>query len=241
MKIDGLSWRPTSVRVGRSRETVERNKHVSRLRSTRTEGRDAGFTLIEVMISLLIFGLLAAAGVALLSFSARAQRLTDAKLADVSARNRLSSILTADLAQAAPRATRGSGGETLPPFAGESGSGAAPPLRLVRAGWSNLDGAARPDVQKVEYAVIDGAFARIAYPMLDGAQPLPPSALLARVRQVALRYRIRGAWSDRWTGTPQAPLPDALELRILRADGVETRQLFLVGTGYGRRVDDRVG
>lgn len=47
-----------------------------------------GFTLVEVMISLLIFGLLAAAGVALLSFSVRAQGLTGARLEAVSARNR---------------------------------------------------------------------------------------------------------------------------------------------------------
>ena len=102
-----------------------------------------GFTLVEVMISLLIFGLLAAAGVALLSFSVRAQGLTGARLEAVSARNRLSSILTADLAQAVVRTTRGEGGEMLPAFAGESGSNGAVLLRVVRGGWSNLDGAPR--------------------------------------------------------------------------------------------------
>lgn len=200
-----------------------------------------GFTLVEVMISLLIFGLLAAAGVALLSFSVRAQTATGLKLDDVSAMNRLSAILTADLAEATTRTTRDADGRGLPAFTGEAGASAAPMLRLVRSGWSNLDGAPRAGVQKVEYAVIDGALARIAYPMLDGAAPLPPTALLPHVRQVTLRYRIKGAWSDRWTGTPQAPLPDALELRVLRNSGVATRQLFLVGTGYGRRIDERVG
>lgn len=200
-----------------------------------------GFTLVEVMISLLIFGLLAAAGVALLSFSVRAQTATGRKLDDVSAMNRLTSILTADLAEATMRTTRDTDGRVLPAFTGEAGASAAPMLRLVRSGWSNLDGAPRAGVQKVEYAVIDGALARIAYPMLDGAAPLPPTPLLAHVRQVALRYRIKGAWSDRWTGTPQSPLPDALELRVLRDSGIATRQLFLVGTGYGRRSDDRLG
>ena len=193
------------------------------------------------MVSLLIFGLLAAAGVALLSFSVRAQGATAAKLDDVSAMNRLASILTADLAQAAPRTTRAEGGETLPAFTGESGSGGTPLLRLVRGGWSNLDGAPRASEQKVEYALIDGALVRIAYPMLDGAAALPVTPMLSHVRQVALRYRLKGAWSDRWEGSARAPLPDALELRVLRDTGVETRQLFLVGTGYGRRVDDRAG
>uniref|UniRef100_UPI0035CC824F type II secretion system minor pseudopilin GspJ n=1 Tax=uncultured Sphingomonas sp. TaxID=158754 RepID=UPI0035CC824F len=201
----------------------------------------SGFTLVEVMISLLIFGLLAAAGVALLTFSVRAQTATGAKLEDVSAMNRLTAILTADLAQAIPRATRGEGGERLPAFTGESSASAAPMLRLVRSGWANLDGTPRASTQKVEYGVVDGALARMAYPMLDGAPPLPPSALLGHVRKVALRYRIKGAWSDRWVGGAQAPLPDALELRVLRDNGIATRQLFLVGTGYGKRPDDRAG
>ncbi len=194
-----------------------------------------GFTLVEVMISLLIFGLLAAAGVALLSFSVRAQAATDAKLDDVQALNRLSSALAADLAQATERQTRNEAGDLLPAFSGEPGSGSAPMLRLVRGGWSNLDAAPRPSEQKVEYRVANGALERIAYPMLDGAQPLTPAVMLTRVRQVSLRYRINGAWSDRWQGTPIYALPQAMEMRVLRDDGVEFRQVFLVGAGYGKR------
>ncbi|WEK01616.1 MAG: type II secretion system minor pseudopilin GspJ [Candidatus Sphingomonas phytovorans] len=194
-----------------------------------------GFTLVEVMISLLIFGLLAAAGVALLSFSVRAQAATDAKLDDVQALNRLSSALAADLAQAMERQTRNEAGDLLPAFSGEPGSGSAPMLRLVRGGWSNLDAAPRPSEQKVEYRVANGALERIAYPMLDGAQPLTRAVMLTRVRQVSLRYRINGAWGDRWQGTPIYALPQAMEMRVLRDDGVEFRQVFLVGAGYGKR------
>jgi general secretion pathway protein J len=77
---------------------------------------------------------------------------------------------------------------------------------------------------------------RVAYPMLDGAPPLPAAPLLAHVRQVSLRYRLDGAWSDGWSETPLAPLPQALEVRIVRDDGVELRELFLVGTGYSPTV-----
>lgn len=197
----------------------------------------AGFTLVEVMVSLLIFGLLAAAGVVLLSFSVRAQTATAAKLDQDTALARLTSALTADLAQATPRTTRAADGGVLPPFTGEAGSGAAPMLRLVRGGWSNLDGAPRAAAQKVEYRLDDGVLTRVAYPMLDGAAPLPPAVMLDRVAQVTLRYRVKGAWSDHWAGTAEAPLPDALELVIHRADGVDYRQLYLVGTGYGKRPD----
>lgn len=203
--------------------------------------QEAGFTLIEVMISLLIFGLLSAAGVALLSFSVRAQGATAAKLDDVSAMNQLSAIMTADFAQALDRPVRDEGGNITPSFVGGSGPDAMPMLRLARGGWSDLDGMPRAEVQKVEYALVDGAFARIAYPMLDGATPLPPAAIVTHVKQVALRYRLRGAWSDRWVGNRLAPLPDAVELRIVRTSGIETRQMFLVGTGYARRFNDKTG
>ncbi|QNA84109.1 type II secretion system minor pseudopilin GspJ [Sphingomonas sp. So64.6b] len=195
-----------------------------------------GFTLIEMMISLLIFGMLSAAGAALLSFSVRAQGVTGAKLDDVGALNRLSSALSADLAQASFRATRNEAGDMLPAFTGESGSGPSPMLRLVRGGWSNLDQARRAGEQKVEYRLANGNMERIVYPMLDGAEPLAPSVLLADVREVALRYRVNGAWSDTWQGSAQAPLPQVLEMRLVRGNGIEFRQLFLVGAGYAPKV-----
>ncbi|WP_380787345.1 type II secretion system minor pseudopilin GspJ [Sphingomonas sp. R86521] len=193
---------------------------------------EAGFTLIEVMVSLLIFGMIAAAGVAILSFSVRAQGTTGAKLDDMTALTRTVSILSADLAQARDRGARDEAGTMMPAFVGQSGSGVAPMLRFVRAGWSNLDGAPRASLQKVAYQVQDATLQRIAYPMVDGAQGLPPAALMTHVRQVALRYRIAGAWSDRWDGTTGVPLPDALELQVQRDDGTLFRQLFLVGSGY---------
>lgn len=199
---------------------------------------EAGFTLVEVMVSLLIFGMIAAAGVAILSFSVRAQGTTGAKLDDMSALTRTVSILSADLAQARDRGARDEAGTMLPAFVGQSGSGVAPMLRFVRAGWSNLDGAPRASLQKVAYQVQDSTLQRIAYPMVDGAQGLPPAALMTRVRQVGLRYRIAGAWSDRWEGTNGVPLPDALELRVQRDDGTLFRQLFLVGSGYVPTMDE---
>ena len=191
---------------------------------------ERGFTLIEVMVALLIFSILAAGGVALLSFSVRAQAASGAKLDDLGALQRTLSILSADLAQASNRAVRDEAGTVLPAFVGENGAGQSM-LRLVRGGWTNLDAAPRSDAQKVAYQLSGDVLQRIAYPRLDGAQALPAAPLLTRVQGVRLRYRYRGAWSDRWDGAGGVPLPQAMELRIRRA-GVEYRQVFLVGTGY---------
>lgn len=193
---------------------------------------EQGFTLVEVLVALLIFAILASAGVALLSFSVRAQAASGRKFDDLAALNRTLSIMGADLAQASARGTRDEAGTPLPAFAGEAGGDAATMLRLVRGGWTNLDEQPRPGMQKVAYRVSGGVLQRLAYPQLDGAAPLPPAALLDRVAAIRLRYRFRGAWSDRWDGAGGVALPQALELRLTRANGVEYRQMFLVGAGY---------
>ena len=187
-----------------------------------------GFTLVEVMVALLIFGMLAAAGVAILSFSIRAQAATGGRLDDVSALNRTVSLLSGDLGQALDRPARDQAGTMLPAFVGEADGR----LSLVRAGWSNVDASARAGIQKVDWRIQDGALVRQAYPMLDGAAPLTAAVLLDHVTGIGARYRYRGAWSDRWDGAADAPLPDAVELTIQRAGGRSYRAMMLVGTGY---------
>ena len=190
-----------------------------------------GFTLIEMMIALLIFSMLAVAGVAILSFSVRAGAATGTRLDDVAALNRTLSVLSADLAEAVDRPTRDEAGIVRPAFAGESAGSAAAMLQLVRGGWSNLDALPRPGLQKVAYRLEHDALERVAYPQLDGAAPLAPAVLMTGVHDARLRYRIAGAWSNRWDGTTGAPLPQAMELTLVRADGRTWRRLFLVGNG----------
>lgn len=191
-----------------------------------------GFTLIEVMIALAIFAMIAAAGVAILAFSVRAGAATGTRLDGSAALARTVSIMSADLAQAIDRPTRDEGGAVRPSFVGEQGATAAPLLSLVRGGWSNLDGAARPGLQKVAYQVEHGALERIAWPQLDGAPPLAPAVLMTGVTDVRLRYRLAGAWSDRWDpARTGVALPQAAEVTIVRRDGTSWRELFLVGNG----------
>lgn len=205
-------------------EASLRPGRVPRLGSGRT-GNDGGFTLVEVMVALMIFGLIASAGVGILAFSVRAQAATSAKLDDIGALGRQSSLLAADLAQAVNRPARDERGTLLPAFVGDATS-----VTFVRAGWSNIDGLPRSSLQKVSYRLNGDGLDRIAWPMVDGATALPAAAALTGVQSAQLRYRIAGAWSDRWDGRT-APLPQALELVVTRKDGVTFRQMFLVGSG----------
>ena len=173
----------------------------------------------------MIFGMIASAGVALLAFSVRAQAATTARLDDIGALGRQSTLLAADLAQAVDRPARDERGTLLPAFVGDAAS-----VTFVRTGWSNIDALPRSSLQKVSYRLAGDTLERIAWPMVDGAAPLPPAAALSGIRAARLRYRIAGAWSDRWDGAT-APLPQALELVVERKDGLTFRQLFLVGSG----------
>ncbi|MDQ2892790.1 MAG: type II secretion system minor pseudopilin GspJ [Pseudomonadota bacterium] len=196
--------------------------------TARVRVAEGGFTLVEVMVSLLIFGMLAAAGVAILSLSVRAQETTGMKFDDVSALNRTLALMSGDLGQATMRAARDEGGAIQPAFTGQADG----TMRFVRAGWSNIDGAPRSSLQKVAYRVEGGVLQRIAYPLVDGAAPLPATALLTAVERVSARYRFKGAWSDRWDGSQGAPLPEAVELSIARKGGRGYRAMMLIGTGY---------
>ena len=82
------------------------------------------------------------------------------------------------------------------------------------------------------YRLGSGTLERIAYPLLDGAAPLPAATLMTRVRAMRVRYRYNGGWSDRWDGAGGLPLPDAAEISLVRDDGTQWRTMVLVGTGY---------
>jgi general secretion pathway protein J len=125
-----------------------------------------------------------------------------------------------------PRATRNEAGDPTPAF-----EGAPDRFALVRAGWDNLDDAARPNLQRVEYALVDGRLLRRQWPMLDGAAAEPAAAVLDRVTALRLRYRSRDGWRERWDAIRTDLLPRAVELIVTQAGGPEYRYVFLVGAG----------
>lgn len=189
---------------------------------------EAGFTLVELMVALLIFGLLSASGVALLAFgvdtrAAAAQR-TDA----LSAALRTRALLTADLAQATPRLYRREDGSLSAAF---RGSEADLLLAFIRRGWANEDKAPRASLQRVEYRLIDRRLERVSYAHVDGSRRGTTAVLLEGVQSLRLRYRIGGEWRDQWDSVRPEVMPQAVEA-VIALDGTpELRQLFLVGTG----------
>jgi len=186
-----------------------------------------GFTLVEMTVALLIFGMLASAGVALLSVSVRAQEAADTKLDEAASMRRATALLAGDLANAAPRLHRDEQGATRPAFTAGEGEVV---LSLVRRGWENAEGEDRSSLQRIDYRLTGGTLRRDAYPHVDGARPDRSAILLSGVRTVTIRARANnGQWREIWDPANPSELPRAVELTFDTEKYGQLRQVLLVG------------
>ncbi len=189
-----------------------------------------GFTLVEMLIALAIFGMLTAAGVTLLTLTVRTQETSARLLDELGAVRRTGALLTADLGQATARIRRARDGRPVQAFIGAGGDQALL-IALVRRG--DDDEAARQGaLQRVEYRLNEGRLERLAFNHVDGEAESVTVPLLDGVRRLRLRYRDEeGGWRESWDPTDPTRLPSAVELVSDSEDHGALRQLFLVGGG----------
>ncbi|MGV3769140.1 MAG: type II secretion system minor pseudopilin GspJ [Sphingobium phenoxybenzoativorans] len=205
----------------------------------RPRTNEYGFTLIELLVALVIFAMLAAAGVLLLGNSVSAQGAIRGHLDGMAAIQRTNGALTADLAQAVPRISRTENGLLAPAFFAQQQGENAPVMQFVRAGWTNMDESPRPTLQKVEYWVRQGRLERRTYPLVDGAQGAQPATLLEGIDGAVLRFRdARGDWRDNWASTQPDLLPRAVEIVLSRTGAPSLTLKFLVGPGPAEKQDE---
>lgn len=179
---------------------------------------EAGFTLVEMLVALSLFALVAGIGTLMAFTAARSHVATGARLASAQALLRARAILTADLAQAAPRVTHADTGATLPAFM-LTRTG----FVLVRRGVAGV----LPSVRRVAWGWDGARLVRQSWATLDGGAPEPPVTLLTGVTGVRVRVATTAGWSDAWR--PQRPqdLPRALELTLGRDGGAVTLRLLV--------------
>jgi general secretion pathway protein J len=198
-----------------------------------TRRASAGFTLIELMVALFIFAMLAAAGISLLSFGVRAQAAATQRLEDTADLRRFSGLLAADLVQALPRLARGPDGQPVRAFTGNDGRSDPLLLGYVRAGLTNPTNSARAGIQRVDVTLADGRLTRLAYPMVDGSGASAGVVLADRVAAVTMRYRdAKGEWRPRWDDAFTASLPSAVEMTVTRTGAPPLTLAFLTGPTY---------
>lgn len=194
----------------------------------RPSAASRGFTLLEVLVALAVFGMLSLSAVLVLAHAVDQQDAVRTHLDRLAELQVAHGLLQADLSQAAKRRTRrADGGADRHAFNASPHDPRWPLLAFVRHGWSNPEGAPRASLQYVEYRIADGRLERSARSDLDGARSGTPQVLLTGVRSASILFHVQGRWNDGWIGGLDA-LPDALALELELERIGRVRQVFLL-------------
>ncbi|MBK7162866.1 MAG: type II secretion system minor pseudopilin GspJ [Sphingomonadales bacterium] len=185
-----------------------------------------GFTLVEMLVALFVFGLISAAGVTLLRSTADSQIQLRDKLGERATLSRLSNLIEADLAQAVPRPTRIEGGSTRTAF--ETGDGKL--FTFSRIGAAPDIASDQSSLARITFRLDGSKLVRSASTHPDGARGGSDAVLIDGLRQATVRLREPdGGWREDWTAVDAEQMPRALELVLTTHDGKNYRMLYLVG------------
>ena len=201
--------------------------------------RCAGFTLLELLIAIAIFALLAVGTWRMLGAvidSDEATRVQEQQLRELV---RAVSAFERDVRQVVARPIRDPYGEPREALLGEH-QGDNDALELTRSGWRNPTGAQRSRLQRVRWQLSGERWERRYWTVLDQSQDSLPQVqnALDGVTAMTLRYMDdNGDWQDSWPPAGLAGderlgrLPHALELTLEhRRYGELRRVLRLVDT-----------
>jgi general secretion pathway protein J len=188
-----------------------------------------------MLVAVMIFAMLATAGVMLLRGGVEGQAAISRHLDALADVQRGLATLDSDLSQAAVRISRTQAGSFAPAFYGRAAQGSEPLMQFVRDGWSNPGTLRRASLQKIEYWWRNGRIERIGYPAVDGAAPPEPAILFDKVSALAVRYRDRqGNWRERWAPETPEQVPTAVELLLTRGRDAPLTLRFLVGAALSQ-------
>lgn len=193
-----------------------------------------GFTLIEVMVAVAIFGVMS-----MLAYTALGSTLSSAeylgnRMDRLQAVQRTMRYLSTDLFQTAPRPVRTELGDSFAPALRTSLSSEYA-LELTRGGWGNPAGLPRSTMQRVAYRLEEDELVRYHWNVLDrtyGNEPIA-TVLLDDVEGLYFRYfDASGEPSEVWPPQSQSGgaglrlRPRAVEIVLTLVDQGEIRRLL---------------
>ncbi len=190
--------------------------------------KSAGYTLVEVLIAVTVFAVLAASAYVALNGLARAAMEQRERGESLAALQLAVARFDADLRQVATRPVRLSDGGHEPALTGGRQN-----LTATRAGWANPAGLRRSQLQRFSWSLQQNSLVRLSWPVTDAAAATQPMAdsVLNDVRIIEFRYRDgTGRWHDQWPPAQGGvgALPVAVELSLdSRKHGVVRRLLVL--------------
>jgi general secretion pathway protein J len=173
----------------------------------------AGFTLLELLVALAIFGLLATMSYSGLRVVMTQQSGTELAADQLSELQKLYLVMQRDIEQVVERSIRDEYGDQQPPLIG------AETLQLTRAGWRNPVGRQRSNLQRVGYALEDQRLVRYSWIVLDRAQDSEPLVQLLTEAIDQLQFRYLGGdneWKEQWPDTESSAAPSIVPVSLPR-------------------------
>ena len=181
--------------------------------------RTRGFTLLELLVALAIFSVVAVLAYGGLSTVLDQSALTEERADRLGMLQKTYLILQRDLEQVVPRDIRDEFGDRIGPLTGK------PTFQFTRGGWRNPLDHPRSTLQRVGYLLEDGKLTRYAWSVLDRAQDSKPveQLLAADITDLQVRYLdAQNRWQEQWPkeqsgADPEGPseaLPRAVELTL---------------------------
>lgn len=186
--------------------------------------RCGGFTLIEVLVAVAVFGIFSViASMTLGQMLSNSDMLTE-RMDRLQSIQRTINYLSTDFVQAAPRPIRADLGME-PALRSSFGSEFA--LELTHNGWPNSAGVPRSTQQRSAYRIEDEELIRYHWNVLDRtANSLPvATVLLDSIDSLTFRFlQQNGDWSDQWppaqagAASNTSLLPRAVEMTLVLPD-----------------------
>lgn len=197
---------------------------------------EAGFTLIEVLVSIFALALLVSTGGAMLNSAIAGQKAVDGRLEGLRKIQIARAHLSSDIGNAVKRGARLSNleNERQSFFGGQRKQNGAI-LGLIRSGWSYIDNEeTRSDLVIVEYIFQQDTLSRKVWLRPDRVRdtPLFEETILTGVQNIDISFSAAGEPANVWEYFEvdgQPILPDTVTLNILFEGGGASEQKFLVG------------
>ncbi len=202
--------------------------------------RQAGFTLLEMLVAIAIFASLSVGAYQVLRGVLTSDEVAKKKEARLSELQLAFSLLERDVSQMVPRSGR-IDGENNKVLLAASRFGQQSDdwgMAFIRGGWLNPDGILpRSGLQRVGWRLKEQTLERMSYLYPDpviGTEPrIQP--VLTGVTALRLFFYDKGQWKEEWTQRDLLPHGLAVELDL--EDYGTIRRQFLIGAG-GQRAEN---
>ncbi len=206
----------------------------------------SGFTLIEIMVAMAIFALIAVASTEVLRSVAASNELSEQRFEKLQQLQRAMLTIERDLLQAVPRPIRIEGESNQSVMVGNEGllDSETYGLAFVRAGWHNPQlMLPRSTLQAVAYRLQEGKLQRLYSNYVDNVSGYEPKqkVLLSDIEDFKLAFFLTGggdindedSWEESYQGNT---IPSAISITIVSKDFGEIKRAFLLSASESDKI-----